>query len=377
MSTENTSTLGTSLRTSLYDEHVKAKGRMISFGGWEMPVQYTGLADEHETCRKSVGLFDVSHMGEVRVRGAKALDFLNSLVTNNVAKIKDGQAQYSAMCFEDGGCVDDLIIHRFAEDDFFICVNASNTDKDFDWIKTHAPAGVLVTNESSQWSQIAVQGRHATATLEPLVKLDTPGATLNDIKYYWFQKGTVLGEKAILARTGYTGEDGFEIYAPWDAAPKIWQALMESGAKFGIKPCGLGARDTLRTEMKFPLYGHEIEKNLNPLEAGLGWVTKFDKGDFIGRAPLLALKEKGLKRSLVGLKSLSRSIPRQGYAVELDGKEIGVVTSGTLSPCLKYGIAIAYVDKDFSAKGTRLNVVIRDQRAPHEIVETPFYKRDY
>jgi aminomethyltransferase len=359
-------------RTALYEEHLKLKGKMVEFGGWDMPVQYTGLADEHETCRTKVGLFDVSHMGEVRVRGAKALDYLNHLVTNNVSKIKDGQAQYTVMCYENGGCVDDLIIHRIAADDFFICVNASNTDKDFDWMKKHAPKDVSVENVSSQYTQIAVQGRFAEEILQKLTK--TP---LAQIKYYWFLEGQVLGEPAIIARTGYTGEDGFEIYVPWKSGPRIWSALLEAGASRGIKACGLGARDTLRTEMKFPLYGHEIDQDHNPLEAGLGWVTKLDKPDFTGKKALLDLKEKGLNRTLVGLRSLGKAIPRQGYVVESAGKDVGVVTSGTLSPCLKVGIAIASVDRSLSAIGTKLDVVVRDQRVAHEVVETPFYKRPY
>lgn len=359
-------------RTALYDEHVKLKGRIVEFGGWEMPVQYTGLADEHETCRSKVGLFDVSHMGEVRVRGAQALEFLNSLVTNNVSKIKDGQAQYTAMCYETGGVVDDLIIHRMAEDDFFICVNASNTDKDFEWIKNRSPKGVSVENVSAEYSQIAVQGRHAQEILAKLTKIP-----LAEIKYYWFAKGKVLEFDSIVARTGYTGEDGFEIYCPWHSAPKIWNALLDEGAKYGIKPCGLGARDTLRTEMKFPLYGHEMDKDVTPLEAGLGWVVKFDKGDFVGREALAKLKESGNHRVLVGMKTLGRGIPRQGYAVESGGAVVGTLTSGTLSPTLKYGVAIARVDKKFSEIGTKLDVNIRDQKVEHEVVPTPFYKRGY
>jgi aminomethyltransferase len=345
---------------------------MVEFGGWDMPVQYSGLGDEHETCRTKVGLFDVSHMGEVRVRGRDALDYLNRLVTNNVAKIKDGQAQYTAMCYDTGGCVDDLIIHRIGAEDFLICVNASNTEKDFEWIRRHSPKGVSVEDESSQWVQIAIQGRHAQEILQKLT--ETP---LGDIKYYWFREGRVLGEPSIIARTGYTGEDGFEIYVPWHKGAKIWNACLETGQPFGIKPCGLGARDTLRTEMKYALYGHEIDKDLNPLEAGLGWVVKLDKPDFTGKAALVALKEAGLKRKLVGLKSLGRAIPRQGYTIESGGREVGVVTSGTMSPSLKIGIAIAYVENALSDIGTKLDVVIRDQRVPHEIVETPFYRRSY
>jgi aminomethyltransferase len=359
-------------RTALYDEHLKLKGKIVEFGGWDMPVQYSGLADEHETCREKVGLFDVSHMGEVHVRGKGALEFLNKLVTNNVERIKDNQAQYTVMCLESGGCVDDLIIHRFGPEDFFICVNASNSDKDFQWIKSHAPKGLSIEDVSAQYTQIAVQGRHSQAVLQKIV--ETP---LDAIKYYWFQRGPVLGKPSIIARTGYTGEDGFEVYVPWDHGPAVWNALLEAGRPFGIKPCGLGARDTLRTEMKYPLYGHEISAELNPLEAGLGWVTKLDKPDFIGKAALVALKERGLKRALIGLRSQGRAIPRQGYVVESDGANVGVVTSGTMSPSLKTGIAIASVDRDLAEIGTRLDVVVRDQRVPHEVVETPFYKRPY
>ncbi|HRK02651.1 MAG TPA: glycine cleavage system aminomethyltransferase GcvT [Oligoflexia bacterium] len=359
-------------RTSLYDEHVRLNGKIVDFAGWEMPVQYTGLADEHDTVRNKVGLFDVSHMGEVRVRGRGSLEFLNKLLTNNVAKIQLGQAQYNVMCYEDGGCVDDLIVHKMGEEDYFICVNASNTEKDFEWMRQHAPASLSLENVSSEYTQIAIQGRFAAETLAPLTD-----ASLDSIKYYWFQQSSILGKPAIIARTGYTGEDGFEVYIPWDHGPKVWQTLLESGAGRGIKPCGLGARDTLRTEMKFALYGHEIEKDLNPLEAGLGWVVKLEKSDFIGAGALRRIQETGPKRALVGLKSLERGIPRQGYKVEHNGREVGLVTSGTMSPSLRVGIAIAYVERDLSAVGTTLDVVIRDQKVRHEIVTTPFYKRPY
>lgn len=359
-------------KTALYEEHLKLKGKMVDFAGWTMPVQYEGLAQEHEACRTSVTLFDVSHMGEVRVQGKHALEFLNNTVTNNVSKIKDNQAQYTVMCYEHGGCVDDLIIHRIAEDDFLICVNASNTDKDFEWIKSHAPKDVHVENVSPQYTQIAVQGRFAEEVLQKLTKTN-----LSEIKYYWFTQGKILDEPAFIARTGYTGEDGFEIYVPWNSGPRIWSALLETGESRGIKACGLGARDTLRTEMKFPLYGHEIGEHTNPLEAGLGWVVKLDKPNFVGKDALVKAKQAGLKRTLVGLKSIGRGIPRQDYVVENSGRAIGVVTSGTLSPSLKYGIAIASVDRTCTEIGTVLDVVIRDQRVPHQIVETPFYKRPY
>lgn len=359
-------------KTALYGEHLRCGGKMVEFAGWSMPVQYTGLADEHEACRSKAGLFDVSHMGEIRIRGAGALGYLNKLVTNDVAKIKDNQAQYSVLCYDHGGCVDDLIIHRLSDDDFFICVNASNCDKDFAWMKEHAPRSLSVENVSAEYSQIAVQGRFAQEILQRLT-----GAPLSDIKYYWFLQSEVLGKRAIIARTGYTGEDGFEIYAPWDFGPEAWNALLDEGKKHGLKPCGLGARDTLRTEMKYALYGHEIDERKNPLEAGLGWVVKLTKVDFIGKAALSRLKENGIKRASVGLKSLGRAIPRQGYFIESNGQVVGEVTSGTMSPSLKTGIAIAAVDRAFADVGNKLDVVIRDQRIPHEIVETPFYKRPY
>lgn len=358
-------------RTALYNEHLQLNGRMVEFGGWEMPVQYTGLADEHDTCRNYVGLFDVSHMGEVTVKGPGAGAYLNYLLTNNILKMAVNQAQYNVMCYEDGGCVDDLIVHKFDEDDYFICVNASNTDKDFDWIKTHAPKGVEVQNVSAQWSQIAIQGRDAVKIVSEI-----SGYDVSDIKYYWFKRSKVLGDDAIIARTGYTGEDGFELYVPWNSGPKVWRAALESGKRYQIKACGLGARDTLRTEMKYPLYGHEIDQKLNPIEAGLGWVVKFDKGDFIGREPLLKIKNNPSK-ALIGLKTAGRGIPRQGYLIEKDGKNIGFVTSGTHSPSLKHGIAIAYVDKQHSNMGNTVDVCIRDQKVAHNIVATPFYKRPY
>jgi aminomethyltransferase len=359
-------------KTALNQDHIDLGGRMVEFGGWHMPVQYTGLGDEHNACRNAIGLFDVSHMGEVVVRGKGSLEFLNGLVTNDLRRIVDGQAQYSVMCQPDGGCVDDLIIHRRGPEDYFICVNASNSDKDFAWIKERAPKGVSVEDESPRWSQIAIQGRHAAAVVARLTDVNVQA-----IKYYWFTEGHVLGKEALIARTGYTGEDGFELYVPWSHGPAVWRACLAEGKSFGIKPCGLGARDTLRTEMKFPLYGHEISETLNPLEAGLGWVTKLDKGDFVGRTPLASLKERGYGRALVGLKTLGRGIPRQDYLVEREGKVIGKVTSGTHSPSLNHGIAIAYVDVPSAALGTKLDVVIRDQRVPHEVVPTPFYKRPY
>ena len=367
-------------RTALYLEHQKLGGRLIDFGGWELPVQYSGVMDEHLACRSSAGLFDVSHMGEFHVEGPGAEAFLNYLVTNQVSKLNNGGAQYTVMCHATGGAVDDLIIYRRSPERFLVVVNASNTDKDFahaqrierEYKAKHPESRFTLTNESSRYTQIAVQGPKAAKILQELTA--TP---LSQIKTYEFAEGKVVGVDAILARTGYTGEDGFEIYLPWDAGPALWQELLKHGQSEGLKPCGLGARDTLRMEMKYPLYGQELSDDGNPLEAGLGWVVKFDKGDFVGREALLAVKQKGPSRKLVGLKILDRGIPRTGYPVvpRAGGSPIGSVTSGTQSPSLKQAIAIAYVDIAHSKEGTELAVDIRGTPVPAQVTPTPFYKR--
>jgi aminomethyltransferase len=366
-------------RTALYEEHVRLGGRLIDFGGWELPVQYTGVIDEHLACRAACGLFDVSHMGEVHVEGRDAEKFLNWAVTNNVAKLADGQAQYTVLCHESGGIVDDLVIYRRARDRFLVVVNASNTDKDFAHItalRTLFDGDVRITNESARYSQIAIQGRKAETILQGLT--ETP---LAPIKTYWLAEGSVLGSiPAILARTGYTGEDGFEVYVPWERGPEVWRALVERGTPLGLKACGLGARDTLRLEMKYPLYGHELSDETNPLDAGLGWVVKLDKGcDFVGREAIARVKEQGPRRALVGLRLLERGIPRQGYAVYAanGGAKIGELCSGTQSPSLKEAIGVASVERAHAANGTRLAVEIRGAKIPAEVVPTPFYKRPY
>jgi aminomethyltransferase len=370
-------------RTALFEEHQRLGGRLIDFGGWELPVQYTGVLDEHTACRTAAGLFDVSHMGEVHAEGAQAEAFLNYLVSNNVAKLAIGQAQYTVMCNERGGIVDDLLIYKRSPDRYLVVVNASNTDKDFAHMQAieksfrakNPGADLKLTNESSKYTQIAIQGPKAVEILQTLT--DTP---LAPIKTYWFAEGNVLGNiPAVLARTGYTGEDGFEVYVAWEKGPQVWRALVEAGQPLGLKPCGLGARDTLRLEMKYPLYGHELSDDTNPLEAGLGWVTKLDKTDFVGKAPIAAAKAAGLKRGLVGLKLLERGIPRQGYAVyDSSGQtQIGEMTSGTQSPSTKLAIGVAYVTLPNAAVGTRVTVDIRGAKIPAEVVPTPFYKRPY
>lgn len=369
-------------RTSLFGEHQKLGGRLIDFGGWELPVQYVGVMEEHLNCRLNASLFDVSHMGEVHVQGRDAEDYLNFLVSNDVRRLAVGQALYTVMCNPLGGIVDDLVIYRRALDRFLVVVNASNTDKDFKHMiavqsqfrEIRGKQGDLtLSNESMAYTQIAIQGPKAATILSRIT--ETP---LDSIRTYWFSEGTVLkGIPAILARTGYTGEDGFEIYVEWDKGPEIWRALLDAGKNDGIKPCGLGARDTLRLEMKYPLYGNELNDGTLPLEAGLGWVVKFDKGDFVGRAALARAKEQGLTRQLVGFKLLERGIPRHGYSLynEQGDRKIGEVTSGTQSPSLKQAIGIGYVDLGSSKIGSKLKVEIRGTKLSAEVVATPFYRR--
>lgn len=364
-------------RTALYEHHKAAGGRLIDFGGWEMPVQYTGVMDEHNACRTAAGLFDVSHMGEFHIEGPDAEAFLDHLVTNQVSKLVDGQAMYTAMCHEHGGIVDDLVIYRRSKDRFLAVVNASNTDKDFNNFQKIAKKfpNLKLTNESANYSQIAIQGRKAQEILEPFADLE-----LSEIGYYKFKEGKILATiPCIFSRTGYTGEDGFELYVPWSEGPRVWDTLLEAGRPLGLKPVGLGARDTLRLEMKFPLYGNELTDETNPLEAGLGWVTKLTKPDFVGKKALEPIKAQGVKRKLVGIKLEGKGIPRHGYSLHTaDGsRQIGVLTSGTQSPSLQIPIGIGYVETALAEVGTKLTVDIRGNKLPATIVPTPFYKRPY
>lgn len=364
-------------QTALLDEHRKAGGRLIDFGGWELPVQYTGVMNEHLAVRQHCGLFDVSHMGEIWVEGPTAGEFVDFLVTNDVSKLALHQAQYSALCSESGGIVDDLVIYRVGEQKYLLVVNASNTDKDFAHIqkvKTQFKKTLpLVENRSAQYSQLALQGPKAEKVLQSLT--ETP---LSKIQTYWCEYGQVAGVETLIARTGYTGEDGFELYVSWEKGSTLWQALLEAGKSEGLIPCGLGARDTLRLEMKYALYGHELTDETTPLETGLGWVTKLSKtSDFIGKTALQKQKEAGIKRALAGIKSLGRAIPRQGYEVYTadQSKKIGFVTSGTSSPSMKIPIGVALIDKQFEAPGTQLTVKVREEFHPFEVVKTPFYQR--
>ena len=356
-------------RTPLYDVHVKSGARMVEFAGWDMPVQYSGLLDEHEAVRTRAGLFDVSHMGEVVFRGPKALESLNRIFTNDLRRIVDGQAQYGCLCRENGGIVDDVIVYRRAEDDLLVCVNAGNRDKDFDWLRDHA-GGSSVTNESVDWVQIAIHGPRAQANLPGLT-----GADLAALKPFHFAEAQVAGIPGTIARTGYTGEDGFEIFCRPDQGPALWKAIVEAGKPAGLVPAGLGARDTLRLEVAYRLYGSDMDDATTPLEAGLGWVVKLDKGDFIGKDAMARQKAAGLPRKLVGFVLTDPGIARHGYDVLHDGEKVGVVTSGTKSPTLKTSIGLAYVPPALAAEGSSFAVDIRGRPASAQVVKTPFYVR--
>jgi len=343
---------------------------MVDFGGWDMPVQYSGIIDEHLAVRRSVGLFDVSHMGEIEIRGREAARLANFVTTNNFDKLKIGQAHYSGLLYAHGGFVDDILVHKVAEDHIFLCVNASNQEKDYEHIHSQNRFEAEVEFASGRYSQLAIQGPRARATLQKLTTTD-----LGAIKYYWFTDGVVSGVPARIAHTGYTGEDGFEIYVPPAEAERLWNEVFRAGAEFGIKPCGLGARNTLRLEAKMALYGHEIDATISPLEACLDWIVKFDKGDFLGRDALLKQKESGLKRQLIGFEMRGRGIGRDGYEVFLDGAPAGWVTSGSPSPFLNKNIGLCYLPTEQAQIGKTIQIMIRNQPVDAVTVETPFYKR--
>src|SRR5579884_181148 len=369
-------------RTPLNALHRKLGAKMVNFGGWDMPVEYPssgGLIAEHKAVRGGVGVFDVSHMGDIRIRSGKtpggALAAVQHICMNDASKLAIGQAQYSAMLYPQGTFVDDVIVHRLGEDDFLLVINAGTREKDVSWVRENTKGfDCVVEDLSDAYTQLAIQGPRAVDVVQKLTD-----ANLSAIKNYWFTHGTLCGLKdRLIARTGYTGEDGFEIYVPGDVATseRVWNAVMEAGREFGIVPCGLGARNTLRLEAKMALYGHEISETVNVWEAGLDRYCKMDKDEFIGRAALAKLSSAAPKRTLVGLEMIDRGIARDGYRIlDLAGVEIGVVTSGSPSPTLGKNIALAYVPPEFSAIGTTLLVEIRSQQCKAQVVTTPFYKR--
>ncbi len=357
--------------TPLNQQHKQLGARMVPFGGWEMPVQYSGVIDEHLAVRSAAGLFDVSHMGEIEVKGTDALAYIQQLTINDASVLVDGQIQYSAFCYPDGGVVDDVTLYRFSADHFMFCVNASNIDKDFAWMQKvltdGAFADVVLTNRSPEFAQLALQGPKAQLILAQLTSAD-----IGQLIYYHFTQADVAGVPTIISRTGYTGEDGFELYFAADKAQRLWTRLLEAGAGEGLIPIGLGARDTLRLEKKYALYEHELSEAITPLEAGLGWITKLDKPFFVGQAALKAMQAQGVPRRLVAIRMNDKGIAREGYPVFVDGVEVGTVTSGTLSPSLKVGIALALVKASVAAVGTELEIGIRQRRVPAEIIKPPF-----
>jgi aminomethyltransferase len=359
-------------RTPLYERHKALGGRMVEFGGWEMPVQYSSILEEHQAVRTNAGLFDVSHMGEFKVEGAGALAFLQYLVPNDVSKLAIGQALYTQLILPNGGTIDDLLVYHLDEGHYMLVVNAANIEKDFAWIVEHARnfPDVAVINQSDTTALLALQGPKAQAILQPFTNVD-----LSTIRYYHFAPGTVDGAHCIISRTGYTGEDGFELYCAPVMVGKLWDNLLEAGKEQGLKPAGLGARDTLRLEAAYCLYGHELDEQTNPFEANLGWTVKLGKDEFIGREALLKVKEEGPQKKLVGIEMVERGVPRGAYTIFFEGQPIGVLTSGAPGPTVGKNIGLGYVKPEYATVGQPVQIDIRGKRTAAKIAALPFYKR--
>ena len=359
-------------RTPLFDEYLAYGGKTIDFGGWELPVQFSSIKEEHDAVRNRAGLFDVSHMGEIVVEGEGALNYLQKILSNDISKIQIGGAQYSAMCYETGGIVDDLLTYRLEENRYLLCVNASNIDKDYEWMMQHATEDVTITNRSDEYAQIALQGPLAEQVLQTLTTVD-----LKNIKYFKFQDNVdIAGHAVLVSRSGYTGEDGFELYGSPEAIKVLWNKILEAGKDYGVVPAGLGARDTLRFESGLPLYGQELSKDISPLEAGIGFAVKLQKKpEFIGQEALIVQKEAGLPRQSVGVEMIGKGIPRHGYKVYKNNVEIGEITTGTQLPLAKRNVGVALIDAQFAEVGIELEVEIRGKMVPAVTVATPFYKR--
>ena len=358
-------------KTKFYNIHKKLGAKLVDFAGYLMPVQYSSIINEHKVVRNTVGVFDVSHMGEVTIKGEKALDFLQHITINDVSKLSDGRVQYSAMCYEDGGIVDDLLVYRINQNEYFLVINASNIQKDIDWMHKNNSFEVEIINESDEYSLLAVQGPNSKKVLQEICDKEF------DLEYYNFFHTTCAGIDMLVSRTGYTGELGYELYFKSDEkdAESFWNTLFDKGKKFQIEPVGLGARDSLRLEMGFCLYGNDIDETTNPIEAGLGWITKANKGDFIGRDAIVKIKTEGVKRKLAAMISVEKVLPRHGYEISQNGDVVGNITSGTLSPILGHPIALGYVDKEYIDSEAQLNVKIRDKDIPLTIVKLPFIKK--
>ena len=357
--------------TALTEKHISLGAKMVPFAGYNMPVSYSGLNDEHATVRNAVGVFDVSHMGEFRLRGEHALDLIQRVTSNDASVLTDGKVQYSCLPNDKGGIVDDLLVYRWNADEYYLVVNASNIEKDWNWITAHNTKNVEMQNLSDGLSLLAVQGPKAINALQKLTAVD-----LSKMEYYTFNVGTFTGvEHVIISNTGYTGAGGFEIYFPNAVAEKMWDAIFDAGKEFGIKPVGLGARDTLRLEMGFCLYGNDIDDTTSPIEAGLGWITKFTK-EFTNSKNILVHKEKGVAKKLVGFEMIDRGIPRHDYLiVDVAGKQIGKVTSGTQSPTLNKAIGMGYVETAFAKAETEIFISIRDKNIKAKVVKIPFLKK--
>lgn len=360
-------------KTPLYETHLKYGGKIVEFGGWQLPVQYAGIIEEHQAVRQKAGLFDVSHMGEVRVKGAQALAYLQKLVTNDVARIADGQVQYTPMCYPSGGTVDDLLIYRFNEAEYLLVINAANIEKDWAWMQENSGGfDVTLENLSDSTAELALQGPLAEAILRRL-----SDAPLDKLAYYWFYPQiSVAGKEVLISRTGYTGEDGFEIYCRPEDAAYLWEEIMRVGKEDGLQPAGLGCRDTLRFEAALPLYGHELSAEITPLEAGLPRFVKLEKGDFNGCAALTQQKAAGVKRKVVGFALTERGIARAEYPVLKDGRRIGVVTTGSYAPTLEKNIGLALLEAEHAQIGATISIEIRGKAVAAEIIGKPFYKRE-
>lgn len=357
--------------TKFNQVHKKLGAKMVEFAGFEMPIQYTSIIAEHKAVRNSVGVFDVSHMGEVFVTGKEAEKFVQYITINDASKLFPGRVQYSAMCYPDGGIVDDLLVYKFSDEKFLLVINASNIDKDFKWMNESNKFAVELSNQSDEYSLLAVQGPNSLKTIQKLFDEKI------DFEYYHFAQMNIAGIDLIISRTGYTGELGFELYFKGSEkdAENLWNKIFEAGEEFNIKPVGLASRDSLRLEMGFCLYGNDIDQTTNPLEAGLGWITKLNKPEFIGQQSLLKIKETGVTRKLVAMTSDQKTFPRHGYNVSYNGNNIGHITSGTVSPVTEKPIALGYIKKDFAGIGTIVNFMIRDKEIPAEIVKLPFVKK--
>ncbi len=354
--------------TPFYEIHLKNKAKIVEFAGYLMPIQFRGIIEEHRRVRSTVGLFDITHMGEFEVWGSDAESFIQRMTTNDVSKLAVHQVQYSCMCYDHGGIVDDLLVYRLP-DHFLLVVNGACLDKDFQWLSSHVSGDVKLKNVSDQTALLALQGPRAEEVMRRMTDVD-----LSQLRYYWSAWGKVNGQEMLFSRTGYTGEDGFELYFGPDLAESMWNALMKAGEEFDIEPIGLGARDSLRLEMKMMLYGNDIDQTTNPIEAGLGWIVKLDKGDFVGRKPVEKMKEEKPRRRLVAFELMDMGFPRPHYEIHKDGRKVGAVTSGTFSPSLNEGIGLGYVPSEHSKIDTELDVVIRGKPCRAIVVKPPFYK---